>query len=72
MTTLTGAGLAVVVVAAVVVVLGVVVVVWRTGAFGFDLKIFLGRVFLVGSMFDDLVAFAEAPLTKVRKHLKVI
>ena len=72
-TTLTGArvDVVVVVVAAVVVVLGVVVV-WRTGAFGFDLKIFLGRVFLVGSMFDDLVAFAEAPLTKVRKHLKVI
>ena len=51
-------------------------VVWRTGAsasnFDLLLKIFLEIVFLVGSMIDDLVAFAEAPLTKVRKHLKVI
>ena len=74
-TTLTAADTATagvyVVVVAVVVVL-VVVVVWRTGAFGLDLKIFLERVFLEGSMFDDLVAFTEAPLTKEWKHLKVI
>lgn len=72
-TTLTGACvLDVVVVASVVVVLWVVVVGWRTGAFALLLKIFLEIVFLVGSMIDDLVAFAEDPLTEVRKHLKVI